>query len=249
MIFVSSWDDGHPLDTRLAEMYARRGLSTTFFVPLSNCEGLPVLEPDALRAIDRAGFEIGSHTQQHRYLDQLPWAEAKQQVALGKTGLEQLLGHEVKGFCYPGGKRPKDYETLLQSAGIDYARTVENLRHDRSFTRYDIPTTLQYYPHRRRVLLRNAIRQPDQLLGKLNLLMQGVNLHSLPVAATSLMETMAETDNVFHLWGHSWEVDRLNAWRELGALLDRVCELGAEVLTVGQLVERLFPQRQWALCA
>jgi len=59
MHFVSSWDDGHPLDERVAELHADRGLKATFFVPLRNREGRSVMHPSTVRSLDRAGFEIG----------------------------------------------------------------------------------------------------------------------------------------------------------------------------------------------
>src|SRR5688500_11915407 len=42
-IVTTSWDDGHPLDIRLAEMLARHGVAGTFYVPL-RYEGVPVMD-------------------------------------------------------------------------------------------------------------------------------------------------------------------------------------------------------------
>jgi peptidoglycan/xylan/chitin deacetylase (PgdA/CDA1 family) len=63
-IFTTSWDDGHPLDARMAELLSLHEFQGTFYVPVSNREGLPVLGPEDLRRLGQ-GFEIGSHTIDH----------------------------------------------------------------------------------------------------------------------------------------------------------------------------------------
>ena len=75
-IFTTSWDDGHPLDTRIAELLSRHGFQGTFYVPLSNREGLPVMPPEEMRRLGR-GFEIGSHTIDHCYLKTVGAVEAR----------------------------------------------------------------------------------------------------------------------------------------------------------------------------
>lgn len=238
MIFVSSWDDGHPLDQRLAELHAKRGLQATFYVPLSNCEGRPVISATGLRTIDAAGFEIGSHTAEHRYLDRLSAAEARRQIEDGKDGLEQMLGHAITGFCFPGGRRPDNALALLQAAGITHARTVENLRIDRDFGAFDVPTTLQFYPHGWQVLLSNTLRAPGHLPRKLVLMVSRASRGRSLAALVGMLESMADEDVVFHLWGHSWEVERLGAWADLGRLLDVAQSVASETLTVAQLSQR-----------
>lgn len=236
MILVSSWDDGHPFDGRLAEMYARRGLTATFYVPLRNREGRPVMTAEEIRGLYRAGFEIGSHTAGHRYLDSLTLAEASAEVRAGKEGLEQLLGQAVPGFCYPGGRRPARARELLRAVGITHARTVENLRTDRRFDWHEIPTTLQFYPHRWPALVRNASRFPlRQLRHKLALIRRIRRYRSGLDALPDLIEARAADDCVFHLWGHSWEVEALDSWHRLGAVLDAAAACCERSVTVGQL--------------
>lgn len=235
MIFVSSWDDGHPLDRRVADMYLERGLSTTFYVPLSNCEGRPVMVHEDLRAIDSCGFEIGNHTANHRYLDTLSAMQVQQQIVEGKKGLEQILGHKVAGFCFPGGRRPAISVARLEMFGISYARTVENLRTDMNFNTFQIPTTLQFYPHSWKVLLRNALYAPNHLARKFELIACRARKGRSLAALANMIDSMANDDIVFHIWGHSWEVEKLEAWHDLGLLLDAVKSSAIKTLTVEQL--------------
>lgn len=235
MILVSSWDDGHPLDARVAELHAARGLSATFYVPLRNREGRDVMSREQMRALDGAGFEIGSHTAGHQRLDTLSWADASREVRIGKEGLEQMLGHAVPGFCYPGGRRPRFAQSLLSQAGISHARTIENLRMDRRFPWHLIPTTLQFYPHRWPVLLRNICRFPRRVRTKLTLLAQVASRANGMNALAHVIEAYAGTDSVFHLWGHSWEVERLGAWPLLENVLNVAAARCERSMTVGQL--------------
>jgi peptidoglycan/xylan/chitin deacetylase (PgdA/CDA1 family) len=243
MILVSSWDDGHPLDARVAEMHRARGLTATFYVPLRNREGRDVMSREQIRALDVAGFEIGSHTAGHQRLDTLNRTDASREIRVGKEGLEQVLGHAVPGFCYPGGRRPGSARALLREAGITHARTIENLRTDRNFAWDLIPTTLQFYPHRWPVLLRNAGRSPLRVRRKLTLLAQVARHGDGLDALTHLIENCAATDSVFHLWGHSWEVERLGAWRILEKVLTAAAACCNESMTVGQLWDSIVRNR------
>lgn len=217
MLFTTSWDDGHPLDERVAGLLARHGFQGTFYVPLSNREGLPVMDSAALRRLG-LGFEIGSHTLDHCYANRVPAAEWAQQVRDGKAALEQQLGHRVAGFCYPGGKLGPGSKASVQAAGFAYARTVVNLHLDAGHDPYLLPTTLQMYPHRRSVLLRNWLRGGSRLArapaARLALLGGG---HALQLR--SLLAAAQARDGVFHLWGHSWELEQHGLWAALDQFL------------------------------
>lgn len=237
MIFVSSWDDGHPLDRRVADLHASRGLTATFYVPLRNGEGRPVMVNTDMRAICAAGFEIGSHTADHIYLDALTESQAFEQIYAGKQGLTDILGKEVTGFCYPGGRQPAFVKPLLERVGITHARTVENLRTDQSYDRYSVPTTRQFYPHRWQVLLRNAVRYPHELATKMAMIGAAVRFGVGLGTLSDLVARSAGTAKIFHLWGHSWEVDRLGAWQALEKLLDTASAVCESSMGVSELIQ------------
>lgn len=223
MWFTTSWDDGHPLDRKLADLLARHGIAGTFYCPLQNAEGLPVMDAADLRALDASGgaFEIGSHTRDHAYASRLTTADWERQVVQGKQQLEDRLGHPVAGFCYPGGQCPPGAGRLVAAAGFAYARTTVNLRNDCGNDPYSVPTSLQCYPHRRTVLLRNYVRH-------------GAWRRRAPLAAACLASAGLETrlhralaaclqsGGVFHLWGHSWEIEALALWPVLDRFLATV---------------------------
>jgi peptidoglycan/xylan/chitin deacetylase (PgdA/CDA1 family) len=214
VIVTTSWDDGHPLDGRLAEMLARVGLPATFYVPIENAER-PVLPAAEIRQLRAAGFEIGGHTYHHTRLLNVSPEAARREVVEGKAALEDILGAEVRSFSYVGGQHSPAIVAMVREAGFLGARTTER---NRLWTPvpgsdpYLMPTTLLARPFTRREEALKWLGAPDLL--DLPELLTGRTSNVLRNAAYWL-EQAARRGGVWHLWGHSWEVDRLGLWGEL----------------------------------
>jgi len=216
-IFTTSWDDGHPLDTRIAELLSRHGFQGTFYVPLSNREGLPVMPPEEMRRLGR-GFEIGSHTIDHCYLKTVGAVEARNQIVGGKNQLEQILGHGVSGFCYPGGDYTLEHRQMVIDAGFDYARTIVNFYRTLPADPFGMPTTLQYYPHARSVLVRNFISR-GEWARRNDLFCVSLGRGDFASRLRGMLDHVCLHGGVFHLWGHSWELESFDGWRQLDEFL------------------------------
>ncbi len=76
------------------------------------CEQL-YLDWQEVRELDRAGIEIGAHTHSHEILARLEPAQALQEIQGSKHLLERGLGHAVRSFAYPFGRR-WDYHASAQ---------------------------------------------------------------------------------------------------------------------------------------
>jgi polysaccharide deacetylase len=211
-VFTMSWDDGHPNDLRLAETLAKYGLKGTFYMPIQNREGRPVVQPPVLRQIAEL-HEIGSHTFSHCYLNTVSLLEAEREIVTGKAALEDRLGRGVSGFCYPGGKFRSSHVGLVQNAGFRYARDTENCRTDVCFGRFRMPTTLQLYPHRRAVYVRNFLSQGHWMrrAGMFSRLLRSKSLLARITACLDLAQSHGG-GRIVHLWGHSWELDATGGW-------------------------------------
>jgi peptidoglycan/xylan/chitin deacetylase (PgdA/CDA1 family) len=239
-VFTCSIDDGHPLDMKMAELLDKHNLNGTFFIPIKNREGFKVLACSELRELGRR-FEIGSHTYDHCYLKNIDIWQAYHQINEGKKQLENLLGKEVTGFCYPGGRyRPRDIE-LVKACGFKYARTTMNLCFDAGNRPFEMPTTVQFFPHDRSVYLRNFAASGNWLRRSsgLRLAVQ----HSEWIARLSaLFDYACRHGGAFHLWGHSKQIDELDAWDELDAFLAHVakCVTVEDRLSNEQLAARSF---------
>ncbi len=234
MIFVTSWDDGHPLDERLGDLLDKFGLKATFFVPIRNCERRPVMSNSALLRLD-GRFEIGSHTLDHIPLATLPREECTRQIVEGKDALEQQLGHGVDGFCYPRGKWNSSVRGTVVDAGCSYARTVENFRLDSGSDCFSLPTTMQMFPHGRQVLLRNFIRYGNYD-ARLKTFSLGLQSNDWMDLFLRLLDTDLDDANVLHIWGHSWEIEEQALWTKLESLFSVAASRQPRFCTISELV-------------
>jgi peptidoglycan/xylan/chitin deacetylase (PgdA/CDA1 family) len=233
---TTSWDDGHPLDFRVAELLTKYGLTGTFYVPRTAETG--VMNEAQIRELAKH-FEIGAHTLDHVYLDRVSELEAKHQIIGSKQWIEDTIGSSCEMFCFPGGKFRGEHLEMLRKAGFLAVRTVECFSFDLprvNGTCAVMPTTLQAYPHGWISYARNALRRGELLaLLRYSLAPDARNWVSF---AEKLARHAVDRGGVFHLWGHSWEIEKHGRWRELEtvfAFLSR-CRGGAKVQTNSELL-------------
>jgi hypothetical protein len=62
--------------------------------------------------------------------------------------------------------------------------------------------------------------------------------------AEILMRDVLSSGGVFHLWGHSWEIERTGQWPRLHEVLRRMSELFDPItrMTNGELCQSASPQ-------
>ena len=201
---TTSWDDGHPLDERLAERLRHHGLAATFYVP-TRCDR-PVLDRSALRRLASLGFEIGGHTVTHRVLTSLGDSEALAEMRDNRLFLEDTLGSPVTSFCYPCGRFSRRLMGLARAAGFQRARTTMGLRSDRGEP-FALPVTVQNYPHGHRAHLTHAIKE-----GNLRGMTAWLRDWAPSDPSRILAQACGVNDGIVHLWGHSWELEEQGLW-------------------------------------
>jgi len=78
-----------------------------------------------VKAMRRAGMQIGAHTVSHPILARLSRADAAKEIGDSKRFLEDLLGERIGLFAYPNGKPGEDYSPesvdVVRSLGFDAA--------------------------------------------------------------------------------------------------------------------------------
>ncbi|MCA1827584.1 MAG: polysaccharide deacetylase family protein [Myxococcales bacterium] len=97
-----TFDDGkEDALTRVVPALQKRGMTGTFFV-ITGMVGKPgFLSWDGVRALDKAGMEIGSHTVTHPRLADLPDDKVREELVDSKRELEKQLRHPVDLLAYP----------------------------------------------------------------------------------------------------------------------------------------------------
>jgi peptidoglycan/xylan/chitin deacetylase (PgdA/CDA1 family) len=209
-VLTTSWDDGHRYDVRLARMLKEHGLKATFYVAPENQEFAKqdLLTTQEIRDISR-DFEIGAHSMTHRRLPTISEQQAEKEIVESKVALERITGQEIKVFCYPGGAYTKLHVELVKAAGYRYARTVVRY----AFTvddPYEAGTSLHVYNHRLDLwqTARFLKFRPIKVLRN----------REWDALARAMFDQVVKEGGVYHIWGHSWEIDAYNQWERLESL-------------------------------
>jgi peptidoglycan/xylan/chitin deacetylase (PgdA/CDA1 family) len=85
-----------------------------------------MMSSDQVRALRRAGMQIGAHTVNHPILATLDPQQAADEIGRSRDTLQQLLGEKVGLFAYPNGKPGTDYlpevhPGIVRELGFDAA--------------------------------------------------------------------------------------------------------------------------------
>jgi hypothetical protein len=222
-IVTTSWDDGDRRDLRLAELLRSRQIRGTFYVPITPYMGRPALSHDQLRALSSEGFEIGAHGFSHKHLWKLSPEELAEEIDPCKPILEDIVGSEVRMFCYPRGRYDSNVVRAVKEAGYWGARTVRMLATGSEFDPFEVPTTVQVVPHPRFNYVKNVARA-RKMEGVPAFFAQMTRLGNWIELGKSLFDSVLENGGIWHLWGHSWEIDELGLWKDLEEMLDYVCK-------------------------
>jgi peptidoglycan-N-acetylglucosamine deacetylase len=232
---TTSWDDGHPLDLRVAELLDKFDLAGTFYVPRSNQR--PVMNSSQIRELSKS-FEIGAHTLDHLAIDRLSDRDASAQLSGSREWIEELTGRSCRVFCFPQGRFRSRQLQLVRQAGYLAARTVELLSVAKPLWMrglHVIPTTIQAFPHGAFAYARNTAKR--FLTARFASLSAAIHSKGWISLAEKMLNRAIDEAGVFHLWGHSWEIEEQGEWENLEALLKMMsaCREHSKSVTNGEL--------------
>ncbi|MEE9217981.1 MAG: polysaccharide deacetylase family protein [Acidobacteriota bacterium] len=240
---TTSWDDGHLLDLRVADCLEQHGLTGTFYI----CRDyLTERLSESQIAQLATRHEIGAHTLTHPELTELEPASARREIVKSRLWLERVTGAPVTAFCYPKGRSNPALRAMVREAGYTVARTVLQYQLHLGDDPYDIPTTLHIYPFP--LEPSTGIRGRFEPLRRISphlrhLRIPITSLRNWSAMATALLKTASETGGVWHLWGHSWEIEKYGMWGALNHLLKAASKYQqAKIVTNSELV-RAFAVR------
>lgn len=126
-------------------------------------------------------------------------------------------------FCYPCGRYDSNVVRALKDAGYCGARTVRMLATRLNFNPFEMPTTVQIFPHPRSNYLRNLARA-RKVEGLQVYLAQRKSLGNWVELGKRLFDSVLQNGGIWHLYGHSWEIEERGLWEDLGKILDYVCK-------------------------
>jgi len=223
LIVTTSWDDGSVFDLKVAELLSKYGMKGTFYIPRSLFAH--PLERHDIVAIDK-NFEIGSHTLNHVELTEVSLSEVKKEVKGSKTYLEELLGHEVPMFCYPNDKYNRNIKRIVKETGFRAARTANSGGFDLPRDPYEWHTTMPATNGSPLAALGICLR--NRLFFK--------TLTDWETRARRLFDKALEVGGVYHIWGHSLELELNLEWAKLERVLDYISHReGVRYVTNGEI--------------
>ncbi len=131
-----TFDDGYiDISKTVMPILRRHGMVATAYVITSRVTGpdRAFMKFRALRRIEAAGIEVGSHTANHLDLTASSDATVLSELEESRATLERGLGHPVQWLCYPAGRFDARVEALARRAGYALAVTTEpGSVHDRA---------------------------------------------------------------------------------------------------------------------
>jgi peptidoglycan/xylan/chitin deacetylase (PgdA/CDA1 family) len=236
VLITTSWDDGHPLDLKLCSMLKDYGMRATMYIPIANLEN-KVITNDTIRGIAK-DFEIGAHTYNHIGLTQVHENRMIYELTESKNMLESIVGEEVVSLCYPRGLYNEKIIQKVKESGYKLARTVRSLGTTLSRP-LEYHPTIHAFDHNLIAKSKQMISASDHGLAT-KLLLYGNIFKRWDMIAKKSLDFVLENGGIWHLWGHSWEIDRYDNWPLLRAVFEYAKvngrKYGAEFVTNGMLV-------------
>jgi polysaccharide deacetylase family protein (PEP-CTERM system associated) len=209
-----------PNTYRLLKLLDEQRTHATFFVLGWVAERFP----DLVRAIHRAGHEIGSHSYWHRLLYQLTPDEFRADLVRSRNVLEQIIGERVTAYRAPSFSVTKDSLwalEILAEQGFISDSSIYPIYHDR----YGIPDA-QPALHRITTKAGALWELPASVLrvGRMNLPISGggyFRLYPLPLTIRALRSVNDRLRRPFVFYTHPWEIDPAQPRLQGGSWLAR----------------------------
>ncbi len=216
---TTSWDDAHPLDIKLSKILKKYNIPATFYIPINNPEQ-EIMNENQIKSLSKH-FDIGGHTLSHQNLTKLKLDQAFKEILLGKEKLEQIIERKIDVFCYPRGYYNKKIINLVKKAGFIGARTANTLI-TQSKNVYELGTTV-HVTNTGKNHLKHSIKNIDVKLIS-ELLKNNIFNKNWMQIAKYTFNYVFKNGGVFHLWGHSWEIEKCNQWDLLEEFFEDISE-------------------------
>lgn len=235
-----SVDDGHPTDHRTVDLLQKYGLKATFYIPGANAERT-VMTPGEIREIDQQ-FEVGSHTLNHLRLTWITPERAWREICDGKKASEDMLGHEVVSFCYPGGKFNRRVAKQVAEAGFLAARTCMYFLNDfpKDPFLWGVSAYANTYPAY--VQIRHCWLEGN-FAGSYHYVTKFKARTSWASQFMCALDHVSRGGGMAHLYFHSWEIDQNGEWDELENVFKAVAQYSLTPVTNGYLYRRWYEKR------
>jgi len=235
---TTSWDDGHPLDIKLGNLLKKYSINGTFYTLIKNWANNS-LNLEEIKHISN-DFEIGGHTYNHAILTLIPEHRMELELSKSKIMLEEKINKEIVSFCYPLGQYNEKIKSLVKKAGYLGARTSKIFKIN-YLDAFEFHPTI--HTANRNILSKGkGILEIGNIGHSSSLLFKGKVFQSWDQIAKESLKYVLEKGGIWHLWGHSWEIEQNKDWKKLESVLEfakkQGKEYGAEFLDNGEIFKK-----------
>lgn len=217
MNFTTSWDDGHPLDLKMCKLLKKHNIPGTFYISIKH--NRECLKPSQIKKIAK-DFKVGCHTYSHKDLTKLyPW-HMEDEILIGKIELERIISETIDTFAYPFGRYDSKIINILKRLNFKEARTTKLFRTHVN-NPFKMGITVYAKPHTKMFNIWAIIKSLDM---KMFRFIQTNKLFDKPwdTIAIHLLKFVSKNNGVFHLFGHSWEIEENDDWDRLERVLEEM---------------------------
>lgn len=218
IFFTTSWDDGYPLDIKLAKLLLKYNIKGTFYIAFKNKER-KVLKKKDINHLCKVGFEIGSHSVSHPILTKINKTEQWYEIYSSKKILEKIIKKEVNSFCYPKGIFNSHILELVKKAGYKIARTTRLFIFDNQILPFLMPVSIHFSQRSKISYVKQGLKEKNYQ--GLFFWFRELQLKNDPLQiCIEFYNYLKKCEGVFfHLWGHSWELEQQKLWKKLESFL------------------------------
>lgn len=214
--FKASFDDGCRLDIRVAARLEDTGFAkedVVFYIPsaweyVNRMHGDEPLTVEQVHNLAKR-FTVGSHTTTHPLLTRITLGQAYDEIVESKKQLERMLGVPIDDFCYPRGYANEQLRSIVRKWYMRGRNTlVGNLLPATDYA-WETPTVHVGVKGRKEYEGTNWYGEAIRLLDE----------------AVRLSKENPDKDYIYHLWGHSWEIDKNEEWSRFFDLLIKIRDI------------------------
>jgi len=209
IVVTTSWDDGYNADFKVFKLMKKYDLKGTFYVCI-NRKNFNRLSNSEIKQISKTQ-EIGAHTLTHPALTKISLNEVKQEALGSKRELEKILGKKVLSFAYPYGRYNQLVEEVVKKSGFVMARADKPF-HFSNRDPFAINVSCDAYQHR---FLGNCLLLTQSGQEGLKFLFTEGFANDWVKLAKKTFDFVLRFGGVWHLHGHSYEIERSNLWENL----------------------------------
>lgn len=220
-IITTSWDDGHPKDFLISELLDKYNLKGTFYIPRTNPEN-EVMSEDQLLLLSKNN-EIGGHTLHHVGLTNLNIKIVQAEVSGCYDWLKVLLNKDPVSFCFPLGLYNAKVIDCVKQAGFKIARTTELLSVSPNTSSNPVPTTIQVYEHNSATYCKHLMKRFK--FSNMVLWLKSASGSDILKLTDYYINHIIKHDGCFHLWGHSWEIEKFKLWSKMELIFKHISNL------------------------